>query len=63
MVLSRKAVSDQDEIVIDNKKIVFKILSVKGGVVRIGISAESSINIARGEIYVEHQEKGREAKP
>lgn len=62
MVLSRKAQKDNDVIVIDNNKVVFRILSVKGGVVRIGIDANPSINISRGEIFVERPEtEGRDA--
>lgn len=53
LVLSRKPCPEQDTIDIDNGRIQVRILEVRrNGTVRIGITADPDINVAREEVLV-----------
>jgi carbon storage regulator len=57
LVLSRKV---GESVVIDGK-IIVKVVRVEGDMVRIGISAPSSVPVHRQEVYDEIQKNNREA--
>lgn len=56
LVLTRK----REEVVVINKNVVVRIIEIRKGAVRLGISAPPDVPIARGEIATEpFQEKRR----
>lgn len=62
LVLARRP---QERIVIgENAEIVITLIEVRGESVRIGVTADPSIKVVRGELYdVVKQSKGRFQKP
>lgn len=60
LVLSRKK---EEEILIGAKgEIIIRVLEIRGGVVRLGITADKSVPVHRREIF-ESIERGESPKP
>lgn len=59
LVLTRK----REEVVVINKNVVVRIVEIRKGSVRLGISAPPDVPIARGEIATDPFEENRRHIP